>query len=372
MSRRFHEKGYEVFIAETSSHHICRHSNAVKKHFVVPSPRFQPDEFIKTLVEICKTEKIDLVLPTFEEIFCLSKGKDLFPKHTKVFFEDYDTLDHLHNKWLFNQKIKTLGFNAPKSYLISSQEDLDAAPLSSSYILKPSYSRASLKIIKADPSNPPKVKINPLNPLVVQEYITGKKYCSYSIAHEGKLSAHTTYPVGFSIDGNSCLSFKAIEHPGVEKWVKTFAEKEKFTGQLAFDFIESASGELYAIECNPRGTSGLHLFQEKDNLPQAFFSAESLIKPTCGFSKKIAWGMLLYGWKGENLLGFVKNFVKVKDVVFSKSDIKPFLFQPSLFLVYMLRSLKLRESLPAMFTFDIDWNGDDAAMQDRLTLQKLH
>lgn len=366
VARRFQEMGHDVFVAETSHHHVCRFSNAIKKNFIVPSPRFHPEGFVDALVKICKEERIDLVIPTFEEIFCLSKGIDRFPKGCTVFCENYETLDQLHNKWLFNKKIEELGFKAPRSYLIRSQHEVDTVPLDVPYILKPSYSRAALKVQKISSTPPPKVEIDPHNPLVAQEFLHGEKYCTYSIAHEGKLTAHTVYPQDFSLDNHACLNFIAIEHPGIEAWVRTFVEKENFTGQIAFDFIENPSGELYAIECNPRGTHGLNLFQEKDHLPEAFFSKAPYITPTLGYTKQLSWGMLMYGWKNRNFFDFLKKWTQVPDVIFSKKDLKPFFYQPLLFVVYIYRSLKLRERLPAQFTFDVDWNGHDVAELEKL------
>ena len=75
-----------------------------------------------------------------------------------------------------------------------------------------------------------------------------------------------------------------------------------FTGQIAFDFIESADKKLYAIECNPRATSGLLLFQNNDRLDQAFFAeTQSPIFPQQGARKQIATGMCLYGWRKNAL-----------------------------------------------------------------------
>ncbi|WP_194847871.1 hypothetical protein [Candidatus Neptunochlamydia vexilliferae] len=136
------------------------------------------------------------------------------------------------------------------------------------------------------------------------------------------------------------------------------AQKKGLTGQFAFDFIEKSDGTLYAIECNPRGTSGLHLSQKSDHIPQAFLDpASSCITPTLGYSKQIVWGMLLYGWKTRRLFTFFKKLFTLKDLVFSKNDLKPFFYQPILFLFYVVKSLRLRTSLPAMFNFDTDWNG---------------
>ena len=338
---------------------------------MVPSPRFHAEGFIDKLIHIIEKEQIDIVIPTFEEIFCFSKQLHRFPKFCRIFSASYEKLDHLHNKWLFNDKLHKMGITAPKSELIKTEEDLLQINLSYPFILKPCYSRAAQKVVKINsPQELKKVSIDPNNPWVAQEWIAGKKLCSYSVASEGKLKAHTTYPLEFSIDDSSCLNFEAIEHVGIKKWVKTFIEKENFTGQFGFDFIELEDGTLYPIECNPRSTSGLHLFQEEDNLPEAFFNeSAALISPKPGFCKQIAVGMLLYGWKAKHpektYFQFFKKLLSVQDVIFSRKDLYPFIAQPFLFITYIIRSLKLRMRIVSMFTFDTDWNGEAQAEEEQ-------
>src|SRR5258705_9494714 len=50
--------------------------------------------------------------------------------------------------------------------------------------------------------------------------------------------------------------------PVVSASLRTMSERfiaaTRFTGQISFDAIETADG-LVALECNPRGTSGVHL-----------------------------------------------------------------------------------------------------------------
>lgn len=371
LARRFHEEGHTVYAAETSHFHVCRFSNAISKHFIIPSPRFQSERFLNALVKIAEDEHVDMLIPSFEEIFCLSRGIHRFPKSCKVFCSSYSTLDNLHNKWYFNQKLEQMGFLAPKSILINSQEELDTMPLKPPYILKPCYSRAAQRILKIASGPPPKLHIDPRNPLVAQEWLHGKKYCSYSISHQGKLTSHVTYPVDCSLDGNACLNFEAISHDPILLWVKDFVQKEMFTGQIAFDFIEVEGKGLYSIECNPRGTSGIHLYKKNDHLPDAFLNPDQeLMLPKNGSAKQILWGMTLYGWRSaktaKEFFHYLKKFLSVPDVIFSFKDLKPFLFQPILFCIYTFKSLKLKARLPTMFTFDIDWNGQALTDLDQI------
>jgi len=362
VARRFYEQGYKVYAAETSHFHICRFSKAISKYFIIPSSRFQPAKFLEALVKITKKENIDFLIPAFEEIFCLSKGRHHFPKNCSVFCSSYETLDLLHNKWTFNQKIKSLGFPVPKSTLIKSYDDLNRLTLSSPYILKPCYSRASQGVLEVTTNRPSSLQIDSHNPLIAQEYLQGEKYCSYSIAHNGKLTTHLAYPTDCVFNKHACINFKIIKHEKIQNWVTTFVQKEHFTGQIAFDFVETHDKKLYCIECNPRGTSGLHLYQKSDNLPQAFLNPNTpLISPQLGYSKQIAAAMLLYGWKHALLhkkwRRFLKVFFTYPDVFFALRDLRPFLFHLPLFCIYTYKSLKLKTGISTMFTFDIAWDG---------------
>ncbi len=307
----------------------------------------------------------------FEEIFYVSKKLDHFPTDCQVFCPSLEKLNILHNKWLFNEKIHQMGKAAPTSFLIKTNKDLERISLDFPYILKPCYSRAAQKVIKIDGKTElQKIEINPYNPWVAQEWLIGKKLSTYSIGQSGKLKAHVVYPLQFSIEGSSCLNFEAIEHPEIERWVEEFIAKEHFTGQIGFDFIEVPGKGLYPIECNPRSTSGLHLFQREDDLPLAFFKQnKEMIKPKAGFSKQIVIGMLLYGWRGCDLnknrySQFIKTLFSVEDVIFSYQDLMPFLFQPFLFINYVIRCLKLRMRMPLTFTFDTNWDGESHNSQN--------
>ena len=108
LARRFNERCFEIYTAETSPFHVCRFSNAIKKHYTIPSPRFESQKFISALVKIAIDEKIDLLIPSFEEIFCISQNVHLFPNSCQVFCSNYSILDSLHNKWAFNKKIEKL------------------------------------------------------------------------------------------------------------------------------------------------------------------------------------------------------------------------------------------------------------------------
>ncbi len=368
LARELAKEGHRIFVAETSTLHVCRFSNAVTKTFVVPSPRFETEQFLTRIAQIAKEEQIDLILPTYEEILYLAKGADQIPQHCLRWIPPFEQLNHLHNKWLFHHRLLEYGLRAPRTYLIRTPEEIPSLSFTENFAMKPCYSRASQQVVRMTPGNPiPPVTIEEHNPWVAQEWLAGKKYCTYSLARNGRLLAHAAYPVEYSINGDSCLVFEAIQHPEIQQWVEHFVEKENFSGQIAFDFIVTDDGILYPIECNPRATSGLYLLAGEGRLDEIFFSSsdkEVVRMAKQGTSRQIATGMLLYGWKTayqeSKLRPFFRTFFRVEDVVFNVKDIKPFLFVPFVMMQYITQSRKWDLKVFAAFTYDCDWNNESA------------
>lgn len=361
LARHLFFAGHEVYAADTSTMHVARFSKAVKRFYATPSPRFACREFIDKIIEVVKKEEIDLVIPIWEEVGYLSKYLDKFRGLCDVFCAPFEVIHSLHNKWLFTKKLQEFGIIAPHTVLIFNREQLKHINFSRPYVLKAVYSRGGRKVHIVDSSTPPKIEIQEGNPWIAQEFIKGTHYCSYSVCQSGRLLAHATYPVQYTMDGKSCIAFEETRHDGIRLWIKNFVSKIEYTGQIAFDFIEKSDGSLYAIECNPRATSGMHLFKLEDRLDKAFLNqTTSTIIPRSGNTQQIALGMLMYGVcngvSEGKVLRYLRKLFTTKDVVFSFSDLKPFLMEPAVLFSYWIKSRKQNLSLPLLFTHDLDWD----------------
>ncbi len=368
MARHFHAAGHTVIGADTSPHTVCRYSKAVAEHVAVPSPRHDTEGFIAAINRTIGEKKIDVFIPTFEETIYVSQHREKISASCQVICGKFESVRRLHSKWLFIERLKELGFPAVRTELIATQDQLLSYDFKGHHILKASYSRSSLEIHKIpEGKRPPMVVVEPHNPWVAQEFLEGKKYCTYTVCHEGRVAAHTTYPVQIGIDDSSCVMYESIDHPGILDWVQRFVAAENLSGQAAFDFIEVAdgtpNGTLYAIECNPRLTAGLHLFDIGSGLADAFLAPpERMLLPKVGTKRQLLVAMLMYGWRPssskEGFRGFVKHLFESKDVIFSKRDLKPFLLQPFIMRQYAQLAKKHSIPIPAAFLHDLEWNGD--------------
>ncbi|MEC8306955.1 MAG: hypothetical protein VXZ72_03805, partial [Chlamydiota bacterium] len=210
LARCFKEAGHRVLVAESNHFHTLRYSSSIDQHLLVPSPKQSPEAFAEAIAVIIDREKVNQVIPAFEEVFYLSHYLNEVSKDCHLFWSEESLLHGLHHKWYFNQMVEKMGELAPRSILISEAVALRSLPFD--YILKPVYSRAaqSIYFLKAG-EPPPDVEVTPSRPWIAQEWIRGERLCSYSVAHRGEMTAHATYPVDYTMDGSSCLNFLSID-----------------------------------------------------------------------------------------------------------------------------------------------------------------
>jgi predicted ATP-grasp superfamily ATP-dependent carboligase len=362
LARIFQRAGHTVFMAESLRGHLSQPSNALRENFLVPPPRQQTAAFLDALEEIVKYRHIDLLIPANEETFYVAMGRNRLP----AFVEPIDNLRSLHNKWEFNLRMDGLGLPVPETILVETDEDLlGAYSRWAGLVLKPVYSRFAsrtliLPTIKQAFST---LTFDPAFPWVAQEFVSGTQLCTYSLVHHGRLTAHSAYRSEFMAGQGATIAFQHVDHPAAFRWVKTFVEATQFTGQIAFDFIETPDGKLYALECNPRATSGVHLLASHPRFADAFLDPTlDCIMPSDQKSSMLSTAMLVYGLPASLRQGqfskWLKTMLASRDAIFNWNDPLPALLQARSILHYV--SLARREGISPLeaSTFDIEWNGE--------------
>ncbi|MBW4083128.1 ATP-grasp domain-containing protein [Paenibacillus sp. S150] len=383
LSRLLRSAGHLVFAAESAEYHLCRVSSAVEGSFRVPPPRHNPEAYIERLAGLVEELRIDVLIPLCEEIFYISSGLERF-RGCRVLSAPRETLARLHHKGEFIAWVCELGFIVPKTLQLSSLAEWrshkeEAERIGEAWVYKPAFSRFASKVIlpgntasgpegMAGPrSLPAPGGISSAAPWVAQQYIKGEAICTYSVVHQGAVAAHAAYmSVYRNGRAGASVYFEHLEHPGVFGWVQRFARATGFSGQIGFDFIEAADGTLYPIECNPRATSGIHLFAPEDGLVQALLSPGQLMQsgsvrtPRSGKKSMLALPMLACGLRPGpgGLRKWSKAFRGAEDVIFRKNDRQP--FREQLRVVYYAYRLARRKRITVTeaLTEDIEWNGE--------------
>lgn len=382
LARMLAEAGHRVSVAESQPYHLCRLSRRVAERFTLPKPSDDPEAYVAALEDIVREHRIDILIPTCEEIFYVSAGLERLSKHCTVVADSFDQLLRLHNKWTFIEAAARSGFAVPRTSLIASPEQwADAVkryPVRDGLVMKPVYSRAAANVLIRLPGETVAPgqqarewdeagrSATPERPWVAQQYVEGRAICTYSVAYRGTLLAHAAYAAQYTMGKGACIYFEPLSHPAAMQWVERFVRAQGFTGQIAFDLIETPAGALLPLECNPRATSGIHLFRGTRGLDRVLLAPETHegppLVPRTSEGSMVGLAMLAFGLRGgafRNGWGkWFKSFVRGKDVVFRWSDPLPFWEQVNVLRTLRSVGKRRRLSLLEAATYDIEWNGE--------------
>lgn len=360
LARKFSRAGAVVFAADSMVPNLCQTSRAVHQSFKLPKPRLEGLEFAHKLDTLVQDHRVDLVIPTCEEVFYVAHAASLSARPERYLVSPLQTLKLLHNKHLFGQLAAGLGFDVPETRLLEHPQDLTQLPKHQKLVLKPVYSRFAARTVVLQAGH----KVPPLSltqPWLAQEFIEGQELCSYSIARSGSTQAHVTYRPIWRAGPGASVCFESLEDAQTLAFAQAVVAKLNFTGQIAFDFIRSTEGELYVLECNPRATSGVHLFG--DDVVRAFIKSSSPIQPQSGRKAALRLPMLTHALgsavRQGNLLKWWQDFQAAKDVVADWQDPHPLWHQLVCFAGFLREARKLYIRPLEATTVDIEWNGED-------------
>lgn len=315
LARQFKNAGHNVYLADSLNYPLGFFSRNKNKYLLLPKPRYELDEFGEKINEYIKKYNINLIIPTCEEAFYLSKIKNKIDKKCEIFVSDFDLMVNLHNKEIFNKLEVNSKVRYPKSIIVNNEEELkNEVNNMGNYVLKRCYSRFA-SMVYVDPGSPPKVDYEKDNPWLMQEYIKGEECCSYSVFSNGELLASALYKPKYKVGKGSGIYFKSYENEIIKEYIKAFGKKNNYHGQVGFDFIIK-DNVPYVLECNPRATSGVHMLEGVDKI----LTNEKA--KAVNEDKMVKMAMLVFGFKYlfKTPKSFIKDFIKAKDVIRSEND----------------------------------------------------
>ncbi|KTC79510.1 ATP-grasp domain-containing protein [Legionella cherrii] len=357
--RSLMNQGYQVYSAESLLFPLARCVKGIKKHFVIPKPNQDLTAFIKAIKEIVIQYKIDLLIPTCEEIFYISQGYEELSQHTKVFCEPFERLNQLHHKYTFNQLVREYGLTAPQSWLVNTDKDKQNLPQAAALVLKPVFSRlGSHTLIKPSPKALANLTIN--EPYIAQDFIQGKEYSTYAIARNGEVLIQSCYHSKYRVGRSTGIYFEPAEIKPITEFIKTFCKRFQFSGQIGFDFI-LMNDKAYVLECNPRVTSGFHLLTDKIDWHSILSGQRQYDIPNMQHMQPfmLGQGMMLHSLKYllKNPVRFIKDYRRAHDVLKNKAY-RWLRFKSTLMILNVFcRAIRVRKGFYPASTYDIDFNG---------------
>lgn len=350
--RSFYAAGHSVFLTESYSFATNRYSRCVSRFYQTPSTSNER-EYIQSIVDIVKREKIDYFVPvSHSSSECLDSlvKEALIPLNCETIHGDLEQVKMLSHKYLFIDRARSLGLNVPKSYLITDPKQIlqfDFSKEKSSFILKSIeydfINRSNLVQLPCENLTDylNTLTINEESPWIMQEFIRGKEYCTHGTVRNGQLRLYTCCQ-----SSSWLLNYKHLSNKlNILKWVEEFCQRANITGQASFDFIESdENGLIYPLECNARTHTAITTFYNHPLVAEAYFGTESLIngpiqprsdaRPTYWLYHEL-WNVLKIRSR-EDLIRQWKIFYDGKEALFSIDDPLPFFLHYTIHLPRMI------------------------------------
>jgi predicted ATP-grasp superfamily ATP-dependent carboligase len=372
-ARRFARQGWKACVADSIPFKGTAWSRYVHQGVRIPSPRSEPREFAKALARTASEHRIDLLLPTCEEVFYVSRYRTTFPRELTVATDDFEKLTMLHSKLEFTRLAAGCGAKVPETCSVSSLHEARDWARGRAVVLKPEFSRFGV-YVRIYPSGIPAdaPELAEHGRWVVQEFCEGEELCSYSVAVNGRLTAHMAYRPLYRLSRSSSYYFDPVQAPAIRAFVERFVRKMSYTGQISFDWIQGADGQYAVLECNPRAISGVHVFAATDALPAALRgTAGNIVEPRVLGERVEAGGrparmiatlMLTAGLttsaRAGRLPQWRRDFMRASDVIAERGDSGPLLGAIADLGLHALRAGRNRCSLREAATRDIEWDGE--------------
>lgn len=366
LARSFAAAGAHVVVADSAPLFLARASRAVAQAVRVPPPRQEPRAFARAIREIAVRERIDLIVPTCEEVFYLARFAAELRAVAELFCPDFPLLEELHDKERFTRRARGLGVEVPETWRLTSPGDLERfAASAGEFVFKPVFSRFAVHtLVRPTAQAARAITPTPGRPWVAQRFVAGRELCSYAVARGGRLTAHALYEPVWRAGRGSGFYFEPTRRPAIETFTARLVAKLNYTGQIAFDFIEPADGGIHVIECNPRATSGLHLFAGGAALAAAFDgSAAETIRPGSERPAMLGAAMGSIGsWqamRGRGVGRWMRAGWRARDVLWSWRDPGPAFFVFAGLAATLALAARRGITPQAASTRDIEWDGEE-------------
>lgn len=239
------------------------------------SPIIYDEKYIPFLLEICKSEKIDMLISLFDiDLMILAKNKSRFEEMgVKVIVSNENIINICNDKFEMLKYLKKINMPVPKTY-IDLEEALKGADFDkNSYILKPRWGMGSLSIFEAENKKELEVLYEKAKrsiqksylrfesgadidrAVLIQEKIIGDEY-GLDIFNDFKGENLTvTVKKKLAMRSGETDIAKVIENKELEDIGKKIAESLKHIGNLDMDILFDGQS-AYIIDMNARFGGG--------------------------------------------------------------------------------------------------------------------
>ena len=241
-------------------------------------PRIDHKDYIETLLDICKKEKIDCIFALIDpELSLIAKNKNEFLEiGATPLISNYNAVELAFNKYEMYKYLTKKNVKTPKTYIDKKEfyNDLDNSKIKFPVFVKPVTGSASINISKVNSQEEIELLFSLYDDLIIQEYMDGqeigadvyidpisKKVVSIFTKEKIKMRAGET---------DKSRSFKDEK---LFNLITTTVEEIGYEYMIDMDIFK-INNEYYISEINPRFGGGYpHAYESGVNFPELIINS---------------------------------------------------------------------------------------------------
>jgi len=265
----------------------CRFSSLSRRWIRSPSFSKQPAEFLRFLVDLLRGGSYDVVLPTHEQVYLLSRFRDALVPFAGLCLPEFSALERLQNKAEFTRLLDELRLPQPETTVIRTREEFDQ-PWRFPLYVKLAHSTAGRGVFFAQTRDELQARadklvragvVNGQGEILIQQPGRGVQSTAQAVFHRGTLvGSHAFEARRVGVGGMSDARVSA-DHPLVREQVAFLGACLGWHGSLFLDyFYDRDARRPEYIEANPRIGETVNALLSGVNLP------ELLVQVSCGDS----------------------------------------------------------------------------------------
>jgi carbamoyl-phosphate synthase large subunit len=219
-------------------------------------PRFNQAGYLNSLLQICRQEKVNLIIPLYEpEFLILDQNRDQFTKiGTVLLLSAKETIRICADKLGTYRFFCKQGINTPKTWPITNKLVSDKFPL----FIKPRFGMGSAGVYKVTSQSELEFLANRDSDLIVQEYIGGKEYTLDTLSDLNGRALAVVPRERLEVRAGEVIKSRTVDRPDLVNQGKHIVETLGITGPATVQCIDDEL-MVYWIEVNPRFGGGVPL-----------------------------------------------------------------------------------------------------------------
>jgi predicted ATP-grasp superfamily ATP-dependent carboligase len=240
---------------------FARYSRYVGAVHRCPPFTRDPVGYVNLLLELFRSQRYDVLLPTHDQVFLLSRVRDLLCDKIALPAPEFAAMERLQSKAGFLRLLKELNLPHPPTMLVRTRAELEAAATTPCFI-KQDYATAGRGVWHVhDKSFLQSVAdqleqaglLDGKHEVLVQQPAPGTLCVAQSVFQHGRLVAVHTYESRAPGVGGSARARVSVDHPAVRVHLATIGGALNWHGAMAIDYLHDVTtGRPAYIDANPR------------------------------------------------------------------------------------------------------------------------